>query len=214
VTAINGPSTKNQRYFFVSYAHADADADVIREEIGWMRESGLDIWFDQAWFEHEPAVFSRAIQAIDPRKIPPPDILPARRVGPGQTLPTPHRPVNRQATDHLASGKQLQRRRTAPRVVCATQLRRPALIDVIENSGKDSKARKKGNKYGICGEHGGDPVSIQFCPEIGLDYVSCSPFRVPVARITAAIARALDQGWRSHWRYYLEYSPNLGLRAM
>jgi len=53
---------------------------------------------------------------------------------------------------------------------------------------KDSKLRKKGIKYGICGEHGGDPVSIQFCHEIGLDYVSCSPFRVPVARIAAAQA--------------------------
>jgi pyruvate,orthophosphate dikinase len=52
----------------------------------------------------------------------------------------------------------------------------------------DSKLRKKGIKYGICGEHGGDPVSIQFCHEIGLDYVSCSPFRVPVARIAAAQA--------------------------
>ncbi len=53
---------------------------------------------------------------------------------------------------------------------------------------KDSKTRKKGIKYGICGEHGGDPRSIQFCHEIGLDYVSCSPFRVPVARIAAAQA--------------------------
>lgn len=53
---------------------------------------------------------------------------------------------------------------------------------------EESKLRKKGIKYGICGEHGGDPVSIQFCHEIGLDYVSCSPFRVPVARIAAAQA--------------------------
>ncbi len=41
-------------------------------------------------------------------------------------------------------------------------------------------------KIGICGEHGGDPRSIAFCAEIGLDYVSCSPFRVPVARLAAA----------------------------
>jgi pyruvate,orthophosphate dikinase len=41
---------------------------------------------------------------------------------------------------------------------------------------------------GICGEHGGDPDSIAFCNEIGLDYVSCSPFRVPVARLAAAQA--------------------------
>ena len=43
-------------------------------------------------------------------------------------------------------------------------------------------------KIGICGEHGGDPQSIMFCNEIGLDYVSCSPFRVPVARLAAAQA--------------------------
>ncbi|MGZ3641743.1 MAG: putative PEP-binding protein, partial [Candidatus Limnocylindrales bacterium] len=43
-------------------------------------------------------------------------------------------------------------------------------------------------KIGICGEHGGDPASIAFCDEIGLDYVSCSPFRVPVARLAAAQA--------------------------
>ncbi|MEP9370941.1 pyruvate, phosphate dikinase [Mesorhizobium sp. KR1-2] len=43
-------------------------------------------------------------------------------------------------------------------------------------------------KLGICGEHGGDPVSIHFCEEVGLDYVSCSPFRVPIARLAAAQA--------------------------
>ncbi len=41
-------------------------------------------------------------------------------------------------------------------------------------------------KIGICGEHGGDPASIEFCHRTGLDYVSCSPFRVPVARLAAA----------------------------
>ena len=41
---------------------------------------------------------------------------------------------------------------------------------------------------GICGEHGGDPKSIAFCHRLGLDYVSCSPFRVPVARLAAAHA--------------------------
>jgi pyruvate,orthophosphate dikinase len=43
-------------------------------------------------------------------------------------------------------------------------------------------------KLGICGEHGGDPQSIAFCEELGLDYVSCSPFRVPLARLAAAQA--------------------------
>ena len=43
-------------------------------------------------------------------------------------------------------------------------------------------------KLGICGEHGGDPASVAFCDEVGLDYVSCSPFRVPIARLAAAQA--------------------------
>ncbi len=47
-------------------------------------------------------------------------------------------------------------------------------------------------KVGICGEHGGDPASIQFCHEVGLDYVSCSPFRVPIARLAAAQATLRD----------------------
>ena len=58
----------------------------------------------------------------------------------------------------------------------------------------DSRAQKKGIKYGICGEHGGDPRSIRFCHEQGLDYVSCSPYRVPVARIAAAQANVEDDG--------------------
>jgi pyruvate, orthophosphate dikinase len=44
-------------------------------------------------------------------------------------------------------------------------------------------------KIGICGEHGGDPDSVMFCDELGLDYVSCSPYRVPIARLAAAQAR-------------------------
>ena len=43
-------------------------------------------------------------------------------------------------------------------------------------------------KLGICGEHGGDPASIHFCESVGLDYVSCSPYRVPIARLAAAQA--------------------------
>jgi pyruvate,orthophosphate dikinase len=47
---------------------------------------------------------------------------------------------------------------------------------------------KRNLKCGICGEHGGDPASIEFCNDAGLDYVSCSPFRVPIARLAAAQA--------------------------
>ncbi|MGA0594749.1 pyruvate, phosphate dikinase [Enterovirga sp. CN4-39] len=50
------------------------------------------------------------------------------------------------------------------------------------------RAVRKNLKLGICGEHGGDPASVRFCDEIGLDYVSCSPYRVPIARLAAAQA--------------------------
>jgi len=51
-------------------------------------------------------------------------------------------------------------------------------------------------KVGICGEHGGDPKSVRFCDEAALDYVSCSPFRVPVARLAAAQAAIQAKGRR------------------
>ncbi len=59
---------------------------------------------------------------------------------------------------------------------------------------EDANARKKGIKFGVCGEHGGDPRSIRFFHEAGLDYVSCSPYRVPVARIAAAQANVGNVG--------------------
>ena len=59
---------------------------------------------------------------------------------------------------------------------------------LMEIAISESRQKKKGIKYGICGEHGGDPRSIRFCHDLGLDYVSCSPFRVPIARIAAAQA--------------------------
>jgi len=43
-------------------------------------------------------------------------------------------------------------------------------------------------KVGICGEHGGEPNSVEFCHRVGMDYVSCSPYRVPIARLAAAMA--------------------------
>ena len=57
----------------------------------------------------------------------------------------------------------------------------------IRDSYKGRQQNKK-IKLGICGEHGGDPRSISFCSKTGLDYVSCSPYRVPVARLAAAQA--------------------------
>jgi pyruvate,orthophosphate dikinase len=58
---------------------------------------------------------------------------------------------------------------------------------------KGQKARP-GIKLGICGEHGGDPSSVEFCHHLGLDYVSCSPFRVPIARLAAAQAALQGEG--------------------
>jgi len=60
-----------------------------------------------------------------------------------------------------------------------------AMVRIASEKGR---ATKPGLKLGICGEHGGDPASIAFCEEVGLDYVSCSPYRVPVARLAAAQA--------------------------
>ncbi len=60
-----------------------------------------------------------------------------------------------------------------------------ALVRLAAEKGRQTKA---GLKMGICGEHGGDPASIAFCESVGLDYVSCSPYRVPVARLAAAQA--------------------------
>ena len=59
---------------------------------------------------------------------------------------------------------------------------------LMEMAVAKGKASGKKLHYGICGEHGGDPVSVEFCHKIGLDYVSCSPFRVPIARLAAAQA--------------------------
>ena len=59
---------------------------------------------------------------------------------------------------------------------------------LMEMAVSKGKASGKQLHYGICGEHGGDPMSVEFCHKIGLDYVSCSPFRVPIARLAAAQA--------------------------
>src|SRR5690606_24130997 len=59
------------------------------------------------------------------------------------------------------------------------------LVRIAAEKGRQARPEIK---LGICGEHGGDPASIQFCESVGLDYVSCSPFRVPIARLAAAQA--------------------------
>jgi pyruvate, phosphate dikinase len=60
--------------------------------------------------------------------------------------------------------------------------------ELVRIAAEKGRATRPGIKLGICGEHGGDPASIAFCEEVGLDYVSCSPFRVPIARLAAAQA--------------------------
>ena len=59
---------------------------------------------------------------------------------------------------------------------------------LVEMAAKLGRSTRADLKLGICGEHGGDPSSVEFCHEVGLDYVSCSPFRVPIARLAAAQA--------------------------
>jgi pyruvate,orthophosphate dikinase len=63
-----------------------------------------------------------------------------------------------------------------------------ALVKLAAERGRAARAKIK---LGVCGEHGGDPASIAFFHGVGLDYVSCSPFRVPIARLAAAQAALL-----------------------
>ncbi len=64
------------------------------------------------------------------------------------------------------------------------------LMRIARDKGRQTRP---GIKLGICGEHGGEPSSVVFCHQLGLDYVSCSPFRVPVARLAAAQAALADR---------------------
>ena len=71
-----------------------------------------------------------------------------------------------------------------------TTLDRDGVGELIKLASQRGLATRPDLKLGICGEHGGDPASIAFCHSIGLNYVSCSPFRVPIARLAAAQAAA------------------------
>jgi pyruvate,orthophosphate dikinase len=66
--------------------------------------------------------------------------------------------------------------------------------DLMRLAVERGRGAKEDLKLGICGEHGGDPASVAFCHELGLDYVSCSPFRVPLARLAAAQAALAERG--------------------
>ncbi|PID90226.1 MAG: hypothetical protein CSA97_03990 [Bacteroidetes bacterium] len=67
-------------------------------------------------------------------------------------------------------------------------LDREGVFPLVEGATKKGRAANGKLHVGICGEHGGDPVSVGYCHELGLDYVSCSPYRVPIARLAAAHA--------------------------
>ena len=69
-----------------------------------------------------------------------------------------------------------------------TSLENEVKIELFEMAVKKGRKTRKNIKLGICGEHGGEPSSIEFCHKVGLDYVSCSPYRVPIARLAAAQA--------------------------
>lgn len=73
------------------------------------------------------------------------------------------------------------------------QLDREGVGKLIEMGVKLGRSTRPDLSAGICGEHGGDPSSIEFCHKVGLNYVSCSPFRVPVARLAAAQAALKDK---------------------
>ena len=67
---------------------------------------------------------------------------------------------------------------------------------LVELAVKEGRATRPELKCGICGEHGGDPSSVEFCHKVGLNYVSCSPFRVPIARLAAAQAALHEKGYK------------------
>ncbi|HTH15391.1 MAG TPA: pyruvate, phosphate dikinase [Magnetospirillum sp.] len=74
------------------------------------------------------------------------------------------------------------------------QLDQQGVGELVKIASERGRATRADIKLGICGEHGGDPSSIAFCQKVGLDYVSCSPYRVPIARLAAAQAALGDAG--------------------
>jgi pyruvate,orthophosphate dikinase len=66
--------------------------------------------------------------------------------------------------------------------------------ELVQIAAERGRAARADLKLGICGEHGGDPASVAFCESAGLDYVSCSPFRTPIARLAAAHAALAAHG--------------------
>src|SRR4029077_13724161 len=73
-------------------------------------------------------------------------------------------------------------------------LDREGVGDLMRQAIAGGRKTRPGVKLGICGEHGGDPSSVEFCHELGLDYVSCSPYRLPIARLAAAHGALAEAG--------------------
>jgi len=73
------------------------------------------------------------------------------------------------------------------------QLDQTGVGQLVEIGVEKGRSSKKNLKVGICGEHGGDPESVKFCHRSGLNYVSCSPFRIPIAKLAAAQAALEDK---------------------
>ncbi|HEX6826534.1 MAG TPA: putative PEP-binding protein, partial [Nitrospiraceae bacterium] len=73
-------------------------------------------------------------------------------------------------------------------------LDREGVGDLMRQAIAGGRKTRPGIKLGICGEHGGDPSSVEFCHELGLDYVSCSPYRIPIARLAAAHGALAEAG--------------------
>ena len=95
------------------------------------------------------------------------------------------------------SGRFLERlssTRASSRTTPSSRLDQEGVGDLIRIAAERGRAVRPDVKLGICGEHGGDPASIAFCEEVGLDYVSCSPYRVPIARLAAAQAALVTRG--------------------
>ena len=67
-----------------------------------------------------------------------------------------------------------------------TVIHKDGVGELVQLAAERGRSAREDLKLGICGEHGGDPASIAFCEKTGLDYISCSPYRVPIARLAAA----------------------------
>ena len=87
-----------------------------------------------------------------------------------------------------ASSSALTTIRRSMRTIPFAKLDQVGVGKLVKMACQLGRATRPDLHLGICGEHGGDPSSVEFCHKVGLDYVSCSPFRVPIARLAAAQA--------------------------